>query len=86
MGTWYCGRCRHPGVNEQGHPETQKNEEPCGEDAKATELAHLALRLFGVGANSASTERFLSQAGIIHNKLTVWGMRKPPAGRHSPTA
>ena len=38
-------------------------------DKHAGHLAKLALRLFGVGVNSASTERFFSQAGIAHTKL-----------------
>jgi len=38
-------------------------------DKKAENLAKLALRLFGIGINSASTRCFLSQAGIAHTKL-----------------
>lgn len=38
-------------------------------DENAKALARIALRLFGVSVNSASTERHFSQAGIIHNKL-----------------
>ena len=38
-------------------------------DENAKALARIALRLFGVSVNSASTERHFSKAGIIHNKL-----------------
>jgi len=38
-------------------------------DNAAKDLAKLALRLFGIGINSASTERHFSQAGIAHTKL-----------------
>ena len=34
------------------------------DDPNGCHLAKLALRLFGVGVNSASTERFFSQAGL----------------------
>ena len=39
------------------------------DDPGACHLARFALRLFGIGVNSASTERFFSQAGLTHTKL-----------------
>jgi len=38
-------------------------------DKKAENLVKLALRLFGIGINSASRRCFFSQAGIAHTKL-----------------